>query len=107
MASLGGLQMVHLAWLGISGTYSSGSLNLAWPPGGCMGSSWGKMSLLTCFVVVATKNEWRSLEWVSLESSATLHAGNLVDLVVKIIWRRGGEELIQTWCGSVGLWYQS
>lgn len=56
MASLGGLQMVHLAWLGISGTYSSGSL--AWPPGGCVGSSWGKMSLLTCFVVVATKNEW-------------------------------------------------
>lgn len=50
--------MVHLAWLGISGTYSSGSLNLARPPGGCVGSSWGKMSLLTCFVVVAIKSEW-------------------------------------------------
>lgn len=49
-----------------------------------VGSGWGKMSLLMCFVVVATQNEWTivptsDLEWVDLESSAALHAGSLVD----------------------------
>lgn len=71
-----------------------------------MGSSWGKMSLLTCFVV-ATKNKWTVvLSRMGVPGELGYSACWLFFLVVKIIWGRGGEELIQTWCGSVGLRYQ-